>query len=176
MVGINSASSLMFSAFLPQPYTWFITESGWRVCGSARLLLREGKRHEVAENESKLSGEAEPVCRAVLRAVIMNVQWFQFCWLLRFLSRAISPVSSRQSKCGSLSAVHEGICKGKKFQLSQEYRELTKKGFSSWVITLGTDKIFSLSSPVPCPDLSQIFLSQGVKSWWPLKNILIMKR
>ena len=41
------------------------------MCGSARLLLREGKRHEVAENESKLSGEAEPVCRAVLRAVIM---------------------------------------------------------------------------------------------------------
>lgn len=44
------------------------------MCGSVRLLLREGKRHEVAENESKLSGEAEQVCRAVLRVVIMNVQ------------------------------------------------------------------------------------------------------
>lgn len=42
--------------------------------GSVHLLLREGKRHEVAENESELSGEAEQVCRAVLRAVIMNVQ------------------------------------------------------------------------------------------------------
>lgn len=77
---------------------------------------------------------------------------------------------------------HEGICRGKQFQLSQEHRELKRKWFSSWMKMLGTDKILSLSSPVALSllcslsDISQIFLSQRAKSWWPLRNILIMKR
>lgn len=49
----------MSSAFSPQHNTAVIAESGWGMCGSVCRSLEESERYEVAENESKLSGEAE---------------------------------------------------------------------------------------------------------------------
>lgn len=183
LVGSTVLLHWCFQLSLPQPYTWFITESGWRVCGgSAASLLGEGKgmklqrmRASFLEKRAGLQGCAEgcdyecaviPVLLGVAfsagpspqchqgKASVGVYSWFRF------------GLEERGGK-------HEGICRENNSQLSQEHRELKEMRFSSWMKMLGTDKILSpvltcgsFSTLFPVRHITNIPFPEG-KSWWP---------
>lgn len=121
------------------------------------FLRGEGKRHKVAENESKLSREAAWVCRAVLRAAIANVQQFQFHWLLRdCLSRLVSLMQSGKAsgeahwvQLHREDRVQEGICKRKNSDSLKNTENLQEKIFIKvkMIETLNFFPILTYSSP-----------------------------